>query len=106
MEHTLLVYHVFFLNFICSTVYFYLFSETMNGDISRIPIQSLGAVFSLTDILPELPLPSALPLASNNDSVLGDNATAQEALRCLDSKDETLASSLAEALSKVSTDNM
>ncbi|VDN11134.1 unnamed protein product [Dibothriocephalus latus] len=78
----------------------------MNGDISRIPIQSLGAVFSLTDILPELPLPSALPYGPGNDTFLSDSVLSNDAVRCLLSKDETLTSILAEALTNVSTDNI
>nr|VZH95966.1 unnamed protein product [Spirometra erinaceieuropaei] len=78
----------------------------MNGDISRIPIQSLGAVFSLTDILPELPLPSALPHGPSNDTFLSDSVLSNDAVRCLLSKDETLTSMLAEALTNVSTDNI
>uniref|UniRef100_A0A0X3NT48 Nipped-B protein n=1 Tax=Schistocephalus solidus TaxID=70667 RepID=A0A0X3NT48_SCHSO len=78
----------------------------MNGDISRIPIQSLGAVFSLTDILPELPLPSALPHGPGNDTFLSDSVLSNDAVRCLLSKDETLTSILAEALTNVSTDNI
>uniref|UniRef100_A0A5K3F1J8 Nipped-B protein n=1 Tax=Mesocestoides corti TaxID=53468 RepID=A0A5K3F1J8_MESCO len=78
----------------------------MNGDISRIPIQSLGAVFSLTDILPELPLPSAFPLGSGSDSFLSDPAISNDAMRCLCSKDETLIACITETLSKVSTDNI
>lgn len=78
----------------------------MNGDISRIPIQSLGAVFSLTDILPELPLPSALPSGSNGDSFLSDPLLLSDVNRCLCSKDESLVSNIADTLSKVSVDNM
>lgn len=78
----------------------------MSGDISRIPIQSFGAVFSLTDILPELPLPSAFPHGSSSDSLLADPEISNDVMRCLYSKDENLIGSITEALSKVSTDNM
>ncbi|CDI96881.1 nipped b protein [Echinococcus multilocularis] len=78
----------------------------MNGDISRIPIQSFGAVFSLTDILPELPLPSAFPHGSSSDSLLADPEISNDVMRCLCSKDENLIGSITEALSKVSTDNI
>ncbi|VDK23311.1 unnamed protein product [Taenia asiatica] len=78
----------------------------MSGDISRIPIQSFGAVFSLTDILPELPLPTAFPHGSSSDSFLADPEVSNDVMRCLYSKDENLIGSITEALSKVSTDNI
>ena len=78
----------------------------MNGDISRIPIQSFGAVFSLTDIIQELPLPSAFPHEPGEESLLADPATSNDAMRHLCSKDENLICSITEVLSKVSTDNM
>ncbi|KAL5105362.1 Nipped-B protein [Taenia crassiceps] len=78
----------------------------MSGDISRIPIQSFGAVFSLTDILPELPLPTAFPHGSSSDSLLADPDISNDVMRCLYSKDENLIGSITEALSKVSTDNI
>ncbi|VDM33859.1 unnamed protein product [Hydatigera taeniaeformis] len=77
----------------------------MSGDISRIPIQSFGAVFSLTDILPELPLPTAFPHGSSSDSLL-DPEISSDVMRCLCSKDENLICSITEALCKVSTDNI
>ncbi|VDP74217.1 unnamed protein product [Schistosoma curassoni] len=45
----------------------------MNGDISRIPIQSLSAVVSLTDIIPELPLPAPLHAGSSVETLLHDS---------------------------------
>lgn len=44
----------------------------MNSDISRIPIQSLSAVVSLTDILPDLPLPVPLQTNFATNSLLCD----------------------------------
>ena len=78
----------------------------MNGDMSRIPNQSFGTVFSLTDIIPELPLPSAFPHELSGESLLSDQAMSNDAMRHLCSKDESLICRITEALSKVSTDNM
>ena len=78
----------------------------MNGDISRIPIQSLSAVVSLTDIIPELPLPTSLQTGSNVESLLYDPKLFNDASQCLRCGDEFLANSLTDALGSVCTDTM
>ncbi|KAA3682054.1 cohesin loading factor subunit SCC2, partial [Paragonimus westermani] len=78
----------------------------MNGDISRIPIQSLGAVVSLTDILPELPLPAPLQTGSSTDSLLWEPELPDNVHHFLQSRNEHLTNALTGALETVYTDNI
>lgn len=78
----------------------------MNGDISRIPIQSLGAVVSLTDILPELPLPAPLQSGSTSCTLLCDPQLAENAHNYLQNVSTHLSTYLCDALERVCTDSM
>ncbi|THD18350.1 Cohesin loading factor subunit SCC2 [Fasciola hepatica] len=78
----------------------------MNGDISRIPIQSLGAVVSLTDILPELPLPTPLQSGSASCTLLSDPQLTENAHSCLQSVSNHLSTYLCDALERVCTDSI
>ncbi|VDP90237.1 unnamed protein product [Echinostoma caproni] len=78
----------------------------MNGDISRIPIQSLGAVVSLTDILPELPLPAPLQSGSASCTLLCDPQLSADAHTCLQSATNHLAPYLCDALERACTDSI
>ncbi|VDQ09611.1 unnamed protein product, partial [Trichobilharzia regenti] len=72
----------------------------MNGDISRIPIQSLSAVVSLTDIIPELPLPTPLHSGSSAETLLYDPS------HSLHFSHAELVGYLSEALGNVCTNNI
>ncbi|CAH8872943.1 unnamed protein product [Trichobilharzia szidati] len=72
----------------------------MNGDISRIPIQSLSAVVSLTDIIPELPLPTPLHSGSSAETLLYDPS------HSLHFGHAQLVGYLSEALGNVCTNNI
>ncbi|XP_018654847.1 putative nipped-b-like protein (delangin) (scc2 homolog) [Schistosoma mansoni] len=78
----------------------------MNGDISRIPIQSLSAVVSLTDIIPELPLPAPLHAGSSVETLLHDSRISIDAFQCLRFGHDRLVGCLSEALGSVCTDNI
>lgn len=78
----------------------------MNGDISRIPIQSLSAVVSLTDIIPELPLPAPLHAGSSVETLLHDSRISIDAFQCLRFGHDRLVGCLSEALGSVCTNNM
>ncbi|CAH8644983.1 unnamed protein product [Schistosoma guineensis] len=78
----------------------------MNGDISRIPIQSLSAVVSLTDIIPELPLPAPLHAGSSVETLLHDSRISIDAFQCLRFGHDRLVGCLSEALGSVCTNNI
>ncbi|CAH8574922.1 unnamed protein product [Schistosoma turkestanicum] len=78
----------------------------MNGDISRIPIQSLSAVVSLTDIIPELPLPAPLNAGSSVETLLHDSKISIDAFQCLRFGHDGLVGCLSEALGSVCTNNI
>ncbi|GAB6029016.1 hypothetical protein CHUAL_004804 [Chamberlinius hualienensis] len=76
----------------------------MNGDIPSVPITTLAGISSLTDLLPELPLPSPLPSLTCNRNLLFHPRVAEEAKRLLNLRDEPLANQLIAALTQTSTD--
>ncbi|KAK7495047.1 hypothetical protein BaRGS_00013687 [Batillaria attramentaria] len=78
----------------------------MNGEIPSIPITTLAGVASLTDLLPQLPLPTPLPHTVNNKSLLFNQQISEDAHRLLSSTDEGLAQQLAHALHQTSTSHI
>ncbi|KAG5443974.1 Nipped-B-like protein B [Clonorchis sinensis] len=78
----------------------------MNGDISRIPIQTLGAVVSLTDILPELPLPAPLQSGPSSKTLLWDPQLTDSTRKYLNSQNSGLTTALSDALENTTTDNI
>lgn len=79
----------------------------MNGDISRIPIQSFSAVVTLTDIIPELPLPVPLQCGSSSETLLNDSSLINgNIIQCLQSGHDQFANCLCDALGNVCTNNM
>lgn len=78
----------------------------MNGEIPSIPITTLAGVASLTDLLPQLPLPTPLPHTVNNKSLLFNQKISEDAHRLLSSGDEALAQQLAHALHQTSTSHI
>ncbi|KAH0541201.1 hypothetical protein KQX54_021262, partial [Cotesia glomerata] len=78
----------------------------MNGVIPSVPITTLAGIASLTDLLPEMPLPTPLPQVVTNKSLLFHARVAEEAKLQLSNRDETLVPQLIQALSQTSSDNI
>ncbi|KAL8600999.1 hypothetical protein ACOMHN_030656 [Nucella lapillus] len=74
----------------------------MNGEIPSVPITTLAGVASLTDLLPELPLPTPLPHTVKK-SLLYNKKVSEDAQRVLANADEGLAQQLLHALQQTST---
>ncbi|BFZ16564.1 hypothetical protein BsWGS_19603 [Bradybaena similaris] len=70
----------------------------MNGETPSVPITTLAGVASLTDLLPQLPLPTPLPQTVQNKSLLYNSSIAEDARKILASSDERLGNQLAHAL--------
>ncbi|XP_025080871.1 nipped-B-like protein B isoform X1 [Pomacea canaliculata] len=78
----------------------------MNGEIPSIPITTLAGVSSLTDLLPQLPLPTPLPQTVNNKSLLFSPKISEDAHKLLSVADEGLAQQLLHALRQASTSHI
>ncbi|VEL15762.1 unnamed protein product [Protopolystoma xenopodis] len=78
----------------------------MPGDIGRIPIISLSSCKSLTDILPELPLPQPTHASIAARNILFDQKITEDAYRCVNSREDELINQLVLALGSTSTDSM
>ncbi|KAJ1519897.1 hypothetical protein ONE63_004137 [Megalurothrips usitatus] len=76
----------------------------MNGEIPSVPITTLAGIASLTDLLPEMPLPSPLPLSSK--SLLFHPRVAEEAQNLLSVRDESLVPQLIQSLSQTSSQHI
>ena len=76
----------------------------MNGEIPSVPITTLAGISSLTDLLPEMPLPSPLPISSK--SLLFHPRVAEEAQNLLSVRDETLVPQLIQSLSQTSSQHI
>ncbi|KAI0209445.1 Nipped-B-like protein [Lamellibrachia satsuma] len=79
---------------------------TMNGEIPSVPITTLAGISSLTDLLPELPLPTPLAHTVNNTSLLYHPTIADDAKKILTNSDEDLVSQLVNALRQNNTDHI
>ncbi|XP_050412412.1 nipped-B-like protein [Patella vulgata] len=78
----------------------------MNGEIPSVPITTLAGVASLTDMLPELPLPSPLLQNMHKKSLLYNPLIADDAQNRLHSRDPALAQQLVAAIRQTSTDHI
>ncbi|XP_074642892.1 nipped-B-like protein A isoform X2 [Tubulanus polymorphus] len=78
----------------------------MNGEIPSVPITTLAGVASLTDLLPQLPLPTPLPSTVSNNSLLFDPSIADEGRRLLATKDDNLVAQLVQTLGNTSTESI
>lgn len=85
---------------------FFLEKQIMLGDIGRIPIITLSACKSLSEILSDLPLPQPCPQSHSNDDLIADPRLLEAAEACLRSTDDWLVETLASTLDKTSTENM
>lgn len=72
----------------------------MSGDIGRIPIISFSSCKYLTDIVSELPLPSAQDVPLRCQTLLYDSEIAREAYKGINSRDEKLVHSIFDALER------
>ncbi|XP_015608348.1 nipped-B-like protein B [Cephus cinctus] len=78
----------------------------MNGVIPSVPITTLAGIASLTDLLPEMPLPTPLPQTLTNKSLLFHPRVAEEAQILLSVSDENLVPQLILSLSQTSSDHI
>lgn len=78
----------------------------MNGVIPSVPITTLAGIASLTDLLPEMPLPTPLPQTLTNKSLLFHPRVAEEAQILLSVRDENLVPQLILSLSQTSADHI
>lgn len=77
----------------------------MNGVIPSVPITTLAGIASLTDLLPEMPLPTPLPQTLNK-SLLFHPRVAEEAQILLSVRDDNLVPQLILSLSQTSADHI
>ncbi|XP_025832337.1 nipped-B-like protein A [Agrilus planipennis] len=75
----------------------------MEREIPSVPITTLAGVASLTELLPEMPLPTPLPQTLSNKSLLFHPRVAEEAQNLLGTKDEVLIPQLVQSLSQTSS---
>ncbi|XP_046405626.1 nipped-B-like protein isoform X2 [Ischnura elegans] len=78
----------------------------MNGEIPSVPITTLAGISSLTDLLPEMPLPSPLPQTLSNKSLLFHPRVAEEAQILLGARDDDLIPQLIQSLAQTSADHI
>ncbi|XP_029173318.1 nipped-B-like protein B [Nylanderia fulva] len=78
----------------------------MNGVVPSVPITTLAGIASLTDLLPEMPLPTPLPQTLTNKSLLFHPRVAEEAHLLLSVRDENLVPQLIMSLSQTSSDHI
>ncbi|XP_020300798.1 nipped-B-like protein A [Pseudomyrmex gracilis] len=79
----------------------------MNGVVPSVPITTLAGIASLSDLLPEMPLPTPLPQTlTNSKSLLFHPRVAEEAQILLSVRDENLVPQLITSLSQTSSDHI
>ncbi|KAL0131860.1 hypothetical protein PUN28_003013 [Cardiocondyla obscurior] len=78
----------------------------MNGVVPSVPITTLAGIASLTDLLPEMPLPTPLPQTLTNKSLLFHPRVAEEAKILLSIRDENLVPQLIMSLSQTSSEHI
>lgn len=78
----------------------------MNGEVPSVPITTLAGISSLTELLPELPLPTPIPSTVNNRSLLHTSKVAEGAKRLLQSTDDFLAKHVTRTLCQTTTDEI
>lgn len=74
----------------------------MDREIPSVPITILAGVASLTDLLPEMPLPTPLPQTLTNKSLLFHPRVAEEAQNLLGVRDDALLPQLIQSLEQTS----
>ncbi|XP_056020035.1 nipped-B-like protein isoform X3 [Ostrea edulis] len=76
----------------------------MNSDVPSVPITTLAGIHSLTDLLPELPLPTPTSSTSHNKTLLHNAKLKETSKRLLASRDTGLTQQLVGVLHKTSTE--
>lgn len=75
-------------------------------EVPSVPITTLAGVSSLTDLLPEMPLPTPSPQTLSNKSLLFHPRVAEEAQNLLGVQDEVLVPQLINSLVQTSADHI
>ncbi|XP_018566704.1 nipped-B-like protein isoform X2 [Anoplophora glabripennis] len=78
----------------------------MDPGVPSVPITTLAGVASLTDLLPEMPLPTPSPQTLSNKSLLFHPRVAEEAQNLLGVRDEVLVPQLVSSLEKTSAEHI
>ncbi|XP_061192495.1 nipped-B-like protein isoform X1 [Saccostrea echinata] len=78
----------------------------MNSDVPSVPITTLAGIHSLTELLPELPLPTPTTSTSHNKTLLHNAKLKETSKRLLASQDAGLTQQLTTVLRKTSTENL
>ncbi|XP_044256313.1 nipped-B-like protein [Tribolium madens] len=78
----------------------------MDREIPSVPITTLAGVASLTDLLPEMPLPTPSPQTLSNKSLLFHPRVAEEAQNLLGVRDEVLVPQLVHSLVQTSAEHI
>ncbi|CAG9855417.1 unnamed protein product [Phyllotreta striolata] len=78
----------------------------MDPGVPSVPITTLAGVASLTDLLPEMPLPTPSPQTLSNKSLLFHPRVAEEAQNLLGVRDEVLVPQLVQSLEKTSAEHI
>ncbi|KAG5893186.1 hypothetical protein JTB14_016463 [Gonioctena quinquepunctata] len=78
----------------------------MDPGVPSVPITTLAGVASLTDLLPEMPLPTPSPQTLSNKSLLFHPRVAEEAQNLLGVRDEVLVPQLVHSLEKTSAEHI
>ncbi|XP_063929333.1 nipped-B-like protein isoform X2 [Zophobas morio] len=78
----------------------------MDREIPSVPITTLAGVASLTDLLPEMPLPTPSPQTLSNKSLLFHPRVAEEAQNLLGVRDEVLVPQLVQSLVQTSAEHI
>ncbi|XP_057671189.1 nipped-B-like protein B [Diorhabda carinulata] len=78
----------------------------MDPGVPSVPITTLAGVASLTDLLPEMPLPTPSPQTLSNKSLLFHPRVAEEAQNLLGVRDEVLIPQLVQSLEKTSAEHI
>ncbi|XP_078316661.1 nipped-B-like protein isoform X3 [Crassostrea virginica] len=76
----------------------------MNSDVPSVPITTLAGIHSLTDLLPELPLPTPTSSTTHNKTLLHNDKLKETSKRLLASRDAGLAQQLVGVLRETSTE--
>uniref|UniRef100_A0ABD2WUA4 Nipped-B protein n=2 Tax=Trichogramma kaykai TaxID=54128 RepID=A0ABD2WUA4_9HYME len=78
----------------------------MNGVVPNVPITTLAGIASLSDLLPEMPLPTPLPQTLSNKSLLFHPRVTEEAKILLSMQDDNLIPQLIMSISQTSSEHI
>lgn len=78
----------------------------MNSDVPSVPITTLAGIHSLTDLLPELPLPTPTSSTPHNKTLLHNDKLKETSKRLLATRDAGLTQQIVGVLRKTSTEHL